>query len=368
MANELDKLVKEQQTNIEKGAGKSYSERQPYATKVGRSQDKMNDLLGASGVKTFLEFMRKYSVDPTGSGHKRDVDLGTVDVVDSQTKVKRTVAKRGQELDLDATTKSTANPAITFGEYTTDDKKICSAYFEKATDTCGKFRLIVEPISRNHSFLIYYLPWESKKILRLKIPSTPTAGKPDPDIFFTAGINGCSVFFVGDSKSPEVYHAGTEEKLGNINSGKYWRTLFREWNTTAAADPKGAKTYGEVKKSQYINALGKETDSKFDGQTKESLDYKQWLKDNQKDVDVTLVQPWGCVFGLRDANRDWTFYLQKNAVVKYYSFKKSGLFGTGARKRGASEQVVNLPMELVKVFPGRAHVRISNYFSVRQGY
>jgi len=55
-------------------------------------------------------------------------------------------------------------------------------------------------------------------------------------------------------------------------------------------------------------------------------------------------------------------------VVRYYSFKKSGFLGRGPRMRGATEMTYNMPMELVQVYPGRAHVRISEQVRVRTGY
>jgi hypothetical protein len=368
MSDKVDKLVKEQQTNITKSIGKSYADRQPLAQKTVAAQDKLNDLLSTLGVGDFLEFMSKYAVDPTGGGYMRDVDQGTMTVKDHLGATK-TVKKTGKELDLDSTKKSTTQSAITFGEYSTAAHKIAFGHFEKATDAGGKFRLVVETVQKAHSFPIYYLPWASNKMLRMTIPKKGAGGATlaDPDIFFTAGINGCSVFIEGSRDNPTIYHAGTEDKMGGINSGKYWRDLYREYSATAASEPKGAKTYGEVKKNQYIVGEGKESDPKYKDTTRTGVDYEGWIKSNQKDIDVTIVQPWGCVFGLRTGS-DWTFYLQKNAVVKYYAFKKSGLFGTGDRKRSGKEQTYNLPMQVLQVFPGHAHVRITDFVKVREGY
>jgi hypothetical protein len=368
---DVDKLVKTQQSNIQQGMGKSYDDRQKYAQRAGVAQDALNDLLASMGVGDFLEFMKTYAVDPAGAGHMKEVDLGPARTfVDADTGETKVVAQRGRVIDVDASQASATNAAITFGEYTTPTKKIGYAHFEKATDSGGKFRLAVETISKAHSFPIYYLPWASNKVLRLSIPpkGTAPAGVPDPDIFFTAGINGCSVFIEGTQQHPTIYHAGTEDKLGGINSGKFWRNLYREWSATAAAEPKGGKTFGEVKKSQYIKGQGKETDARFQDTTRTGVDYEAWIRNAQTDIDVTLVQPWGSVFGLRDALGAWTFYLQKNAVVKYYSFKKSGVFGTGGRKRGATEKSYNVPLQLMQVFPGHAHVRITDFVKVREGY
>src|SRR5262245_61063586 len=189
MTDKVDKLVKEQQSNIKKRAGlaATSSARPKVDQKIATTQDSLNDLLGSLGVADFLEFMSKYAVDPTGAGHMKDVDIGAPKtVVDSQTGETRTVQQRGKALDLDWSAKSTAKTAITFGEFSTAAKKIAHAHFEKSHDGGGKFRLAVETIKKAHSFPIYYLPWESNKVLRLTIPKKGTAPATldDPDIFF----------------------------------------------------------------------------------------------------------------------------------------------------------------------------------------
>ncbi len=367
----VDKLVREQQKQFEKAKGLTFAERQPYAEKAQQVEDRLNTLLGAAGAADFLEFMKKYAVEPTGAGHMKIINRGEAQTfVDADTGETRVVQQTGKAVDVDSSAPSVTHPTVTFGEYAAATKKIGYATLHKATDSGGKYRLVVETIANAHSFPIYYLPWDSNKVLRMALPLKGTAPPdlPDPDIFFTAGINGCSVFIEGTQQNPTVYHAGTEDKLGGINSGKYWRDLFREYSAPAAAEAKGAKTFGEVKKSQYISGQGKETDASLQSTTRTGLRYQSFLGGKQKDIDVTLVQPWGCVFGLRNRAGDWTFYLQKNAVVQYYSFPRSGFLHTGARKQKGVEKIFNVPMQLVQVFPGHGHVQIKEFVKVREGY
>ena len=56
----------------------------------------------------------------------------------------------------------------------------------------------------------YFLPWKPQAVVWMTIPRRGQGanGQPDPDIFFTAAINGCSVLFQGSMKSPIVYHCG----------------------------------------------------------------------------------------------------------------------------------------------------------------
>lgn len=364
----VEKLVREQQKQFDKAKGLGYHDRQPFALAAQNAEDTLNDTLAGGGVTGFLEFMKKYAVEPTGAGHMREILFGAPTThIDKITGESHTVQAKGIVVDVDASAQSVLHPTVTFGEFAAATKKIGQATLRKSTDAGGKYRLTVDTVANAHSFPIYYLPWDSNKVLRMTIPQRGTTGIVDPDIFFTAGINGCSVFIEGTQDSPTVYHAGTEDKLGGINSGKYWRDLFREYSPTAVNQPKGAKTFGEVKKSQYVSGEGKEIDPSLQTTTSTGVAYRTWLAGNQKDVDVTLVQPWGCVFGLRDNAGLWTFYLQKNAVVKYYSFKKSGFLGTGSRQRGAVERSFNVPMQLIQIFPGHAHAVISAFAKVREG-
>src|SRR5262249_48847271 len=103
---------------------------------------------------------------------------------------------------------------------------------------------------------LYFLPWPSDAIVQMALPlrGTAGAGVPDPDVFFTAPINGCSIFFTVNSAAPTVYHAGTQDESLGMNSGKFWRNLFRELNVQSAK-VQGKNTFGEVKMSQYRSAL-----------------------------------------------------------------------------------------------------------------
>jgi hypothetical protein len=350
-----DKTVKTMAGTERKASGLSYTERQPLAAKIQGLEDQLN---AAMGGDFSLDFMKKYCVLPTGKGHVR-----TVTGTDA-----RGTAFTGQALDTDHQQASTTQANITFGEYTSGQKKVAYGHLVKRPGEGSKFELVVETTQKNQSFPIYYLPWSSDQVLRLSLPQKGQGphGVPDPDVFFTAAINGCSVFIEENGhgrRAPTIYHGGTENNLGT-NSGKYWRDLFIEW--TANTDAKGAKSYSEVKSSQYVSAISKTGQAQHDKQTGTSLDYRTWLQGKQKDLDVQVVQPWGCVFGLRDPNGDWTFYLQKNATVTYYTFNRSFPV-VGARKQSGTIKTANIPMQLTQIFPGRPHVRLTEFTKVKTG-
>lgn len=77
---------------------------------------------------------------------------------------------------------------------------------------------------------IHWLPWYTLRIMEYSIPITPSnlVDPPEQDFprfFFTAGINGCSVFVRGQSTNPTVYHAGITGNLGRP-AGAFWPTRW----------------------------------------------------------------------------------------------------------------------------------------------
>lgn len=179
----------------------------------------------------------------------------------------------------------------------------------------------------------WFLPWSSGRIIKLKIPdvaTTPTivfnpgvASLPNPDLFFTAGINGCSVFSVGAADTPSVYHGGinpgalTMNLLPNETTEAAWRRLLGRLGTV--------KFVGSVGKTDYIselnNPLGNDdTDRVMSGpykSTQLAANLEATLQLNGALNNVS-VSPWGAVFGLREpATGNWTMTLVKNSTVTY---------------------------------------------------
>lgn len=168
-------------------------------------------------------------------------------------------------------------------------------------------------------FPAYFLPWDaSGAMVRLSIPAKGTHDV-DPDIFFTAAINGCSIFFQGTPERPTIYHCGGDTGKGSDHAAaaKFWRDLVDTYKHTG----KG-KVLAEVNKTHYIKTPGVAGGST----TERALEYENWLKSkNSSKLTVTMVNPWGCVFGIRRGTR-WTFYLQENATIVYNTLTKSHLF------------------------------------------
>ncbi len=164
---------------------------------------------------------------------------------------------------------------------------------------------------------VYWLPWDmTGAIVKLKIPvkGSRLAGQSDPDRFFTAAINGCSIFIDGNAQNPTVYHAGGDTgQNGPAAQAKFWRDLV------ARLDP---SAIWEINKEDYIKNSAVR-DQKGEYSTEAAQRYKAWLENTTiGQLEIEDVRPWACVMGIRDAGGNWSFYLQENATVGYYVLKK----------------------------------------------
>ncbi len=218
----------------------------------------------------------------------------------------------------------------------------------------GGFQLVYAPTMRQSSGIdIFFLPWKSARVVSMDLP----AGQ-GPDLFFTAAINGCSVFVEGAPQHPTVYHAGinppwpsmanTLPKPARMAKAKkdaalVWRELF--WSMSPLVQRPSLQGFGEVNKADYV----------FDGTIVKPDNIKTTRKAQQvkillqrqaswRDATLDSLSPWGCVFGVRK-NNNWTFFLQQNLTVVYTI--GGSTFGTsrpiGLRSFFPTHKLYNLP-------------------------
>ena len=261
----------------------------------------------------------------------------------------------------------------------------------------------VLPGNRGGLLPIWWLPWNGMgALVKLKIePSTTpnlnfggTMGNcANPDLFFTAAINGCSIFVRGDHDGPSVYHAGfngdvvaavgpdNAQRLGGT-SENIWRSLMEgafyskdAMVPKTLADHTGGQlkqnkgTFGEANKSDYIaERLGAKKYVQgydyLDGikkkSTHQAVAFQQWSENDQPGHGFSL-SPWGCVFGVRTGNA-WKFFLQRNATVIWGTARpKKSLFGKrfGDLESTGAPQVNVVTFGYQEFFPGAgvAHYR-----------
>ena len=208
--------------------------------------------------------------------------------------------------------------------------------------------------SRNGWIPCWFLPWKSGLLVKVTIvpdngpiPSGNAAidALPNPRLFFTAAINGCSVFAYGNATGPTVVHAGFESNFADKtmvsrflggNSASMWQALLK--GVTASADGltlnvanKVRQNLGEVHRYDYIRTLNPDGTDILG--TPEAQQLKQYLDTNRKDVlKVKEVNPWGSVFGVRTGNT-WEMTLQRNVQIQFRMItQKGGFLGLGKKE------------------------------------
>jgi hypothetical protein len=185
---------------------------------------------------------------------------------------------------------------------------------------------------------IWWLPWKSRNIVKIKIPDVATSPTiaggggidpvPNPGIFFTAAINGCSVFAVGSARAVSLYHAGITGELSKALGDRFATlggTSEAVWQSLVGRNATPGKAVGQVTRSEYVAERKPGTAGEQDRfktpegtyTTHRGSTFQDFLS-GKTDLDAVSVSPWGCVFGLRSDAGDWSFTLMKNATLEYF--------------------------------------------------
>lgn len=276
--------------------------------------------LTAEFLKNPLLFMRTHSMSPpSDSGAAWTGDHGVV-----------AATSKAAASNFDATINEGVFGATV--ERRTGSGGIRHVQFVKHPDLNfpGAIGLKVAPptgFTQDGSWLpIYFLPWKSLKILSYTIPAVPQSlaewdDEEYPRFFFTAGINGCSVFANGSAQGPTVSHAGLDAKLSR-SAGEFWRMQMAATKSGFSA----SAIRGEINAHDYM----------FKGGQARALaeEYLKFLAGTGKnDFKLEIQSPFGCVFGVR-YGRSWTLYLQKSVVFdKVRFYKKSEVVKTVVNPR-----------------------------------
>ena len=227
---------------------------------------------------------------------------------------------------------------------------------------------------------VHFLPWDSLgAAIRLTIPAStandhqgPTHGMDaaNPFIFFTAAINGCSIFFRGTPQNPTIFHCGgTTYVDGTDEQAEFWEAVMDEFVNFDDERKKvlGALQNDRVDKRDYVTETG--VTSKYIsptgavGRGKTTLRAKAYQKMLQArhavgKLNLESVNPWGCVVGRRNDNGDWTFYLQENATVTYHQISLNPIKRMQGGVKSTSYSVAR-PLIYKEIFPnGPGHVTI----------
>jgi hypothetical protein len=201
----------------------------------------------------------------------------------------------------------------------------------------------------------HFLPWGSLIVTKYEIPAVlPGAPLPpgNPGLFFTAALGGCSVFISGTKRNPSIYHLGADpidtvlqyargthawpahvtdrtrkaaqEMLSQFKPNaedrkigyhqavvRFWRELCRDIRFQEGCD---GYVRWEVSKLHYSH--GKTISEKIRNMKIKLKTVIRRRGQNWEDFEP-YCQGKGCVFGIRDAHRNWAFYLQENFSFAY---------------------------------------------------
>jgi hypothetical protein len=220
-----------------------------------------------------------------------------------------------------------------------------------------KYRNEIDVSQEDEYVKFYWLPWDQRGgVVKISlIVPPPRPGKralPDPDLFFTAALSGCSIFVRGSRKHPTVYHAGITGAAPG-DPGDHWRKLYKE---IVPEEDRKVENIHEVNTLNYVD--------KKNRPLKDVADYKKFLTKQQKnEVEAKIVHSWGCVFGIRDDNMDWSFYYQQNVCVTYQKMRRTS-FWNRLVKDNTPPRTINYPMRVNQFYPGSDHVHVTPFKKV----
>jgi hypothetical protein len=166
--------------------------------------------------------------------------------------------------------------------------------------------------TRRSAIPMWWLPWGSNALVRLRIPPVPAVlinpQEDDfPRFFATAGINGCSIMVEGPPEAPTIYHAGIDGKLARP-ADQFW--LEQMGVAQGHFGTVGKNVHG-IHSKDYM--------PKDRAEIKRFIDWQESSMAGGFKLEVTNC--FGSVVGLR-SGRLWSFYLQENAYTQTVEFLK----------------------------------------------
>jgi hypothetical protein len=224
---------------------------------------------------------------------------------------------------------------------------------------------------------VYYLPWNENAGYRITLSAENNV---DPDLFVTAGLNGCSVFVEGDPKTPTVYHFNAKDTGGSLgdyhmpmDAAQFENTVkqkamdmdnrFKICSGTQkaykVADGKGRSVnpthyMGPVAFKKEYDEWAKKVAAKFKC-PKDPVKFTEGQSAGQTESPIQFVG-WATVFGVKQKDATWKFFLQPRWCVTYMTLKK----GEKGTKRGDYDFVTDWVdvQPATEFYPGTGGVAI----------
>lgn len=152
------------------------------------------------------------------------------------------------------------------------------------------YAVTFEPEEREGSIRCYFLPWRQNQITHMALGN-------DADFFFTATLDGCSVYVVGAESSPVVYHANAKGAPDPARQSDYMGRLV----TLAFFNGMIPRPVA-LQKKNVVPALSKQI------YHANAADFRPGVE--SEDPTAPYFNTGANVFGFREEGR-WSFYYQQ---------------------------------------------------------
>jgi hypothetical protein len=153
----------------------------------------------------------------------------------------------------------------------------------------------LDPADDGASDPAYFMPWDPRGgVVYMELTD------PDRTLFFTSKLTGCSFFVGGPPNAPRVYHAGVSWDISDLprvgNTTEVWEALVAHIEQTRFGSDVDPTRLPQINKRDYLNRT--------------VLENQGFLRLVSADRNATVLSS-GSVFGFRDGDGNWSFYLQE---------------------------------------------------------
>lgn len=220
--------------------------------------------------------------------------------------------------------------------------RACTASLSIEGRACTVFVSPYSPVDTETAFPVYYLPWDSNRVFRMTLkPSKHQKLHREPDVFFTANLNGCMVTVEGPPDRPTVYHSNMADFLGSpaldlgipddlakvyidakvLMMGKAYTLMSTQYDKMGEAR-KGLLDPRAITQDKYQVLLGRPGEDKALAEAMDLIARDKKIKYDEVSGKFECEESLGSVFGVRATTGMWSFYYQRLLLVSFH--RKAG--------------------------------------------
>jgi len=247
---------------------------------------------------------------------------------------------------------------------------------QQTNDAQNTVTVEIRDDAQPRDFPVFFLPWAADRVVKVKLSDPRPNPTDEVRIFFTAAVDGCSVFVEGDPANPTVYHANaTSYNPNNLVPAVANELILlrrqkaalmqarvraiRQNKMTAAPGttgnmrvvehrdyaPGAVDPLSNVERERIIGLTAREAgaDAASIGQGTAAR------RSGEQESIAPTVNFKGTVFGVKNRRATWEFYYQLRATVQIW------LPNDGAddltKRNNWTAQMKNIPVSTNKFWP-----------------